>query len=137
MKENLCFQQVSMSAFYSPTLSSIQSASSSGTPSQAPTPTPTPQPTSMAMDAPLPNPAPNPVASSGPVVITSAKKCNYAICTRRLLLSDLACRCGHRFCSAHRYSTEHMCSFDYRKMATANLSSSLVKCVASSLKEVV
>jgi len=87
-----------------------------------------PTPTPMDLDA-VPTPT--------PVVIASTKKCNFAACTKRLLLSDLACRCGHRFCSTHRYSNEHMCAFDYRKMGAASLSTSLVKCVASSLKDVV
>jgi len=67
----------------------------------------------------------------------SNKRCNHASCKTKLLLSDLACKCGLRFCGKHRYAEEHSCSFDYRKSAEANLSTNLVKCVASSLKEVI
>uniref|UniRef100_A0A6C0LQ20 AN1-type domain-containing protein n=1 Tax=viral metagenome TaxID=1070528 RepID=A0A6C0LQ20_9ZZZZ len=64
-------------------------------------------------------------------------RCNHADCKVKLLLSDMACKCGSRFCGKHRYAEEHRCSFDYRQSAAKNLSTSLVKCVATSLKQTI
>ncbi|XP_058105873.1 zinc finger A20 and AN1 domain-containing stress-associated protein 6-like [Magnolia sinica] len=35
-------------------------------------------------------------------------------CKKRVGLTGFKCRCGGTFCSAHRYSEKHECSFDYR-----------------------
>ena len=68
-------------------------------------------------------------------VMANAHRCHHAECKTRLMLSDMYCKCGWRFCMKHRHAEEHMCSFQYKQVATAHLSSSLAKCVASSLKD--
>lgn len=35
-------------------------------------------------------------------------------CKKRVGLTGFNCRCGHLFCSIHRYSDKHECPFDYR-----------------------
>lgn len=35
-------------------------------------------------------------------------------CKKRVGLTGLKCRCGNTFCSLHRYSDKHNCSFDYK-----------------------
>ncbi|EPS60034.1 hypothetical protein M569_14771 [Genlisea aurea] len=35
-------------------------------------------------------------------------------CRKRVGLTGFTCRCGGTFCSVHRYSDKHECSFDYR-----------------------
>ncbi|XP_052185015.1 zinc finger A20 and AN1 domain-containing stress-associated protein 5-like [Diospyros lotus] len=35
-------------------------------------------------------------------------------CRRRVGLTGFRCRCGELFCSEHRYSDRHDCSFDYK-----------------------
>ncbi|EFJ23621.1 hypothetical protein SELMODRAFT_150464 [Selaginella moellendorffii] len=35
-------------------------------------------------------------------------------CRKRLGLTGFKCRCGDVFCSMHRYSDKHNCSFDYK-----------------------
>lgn len=37
-----------------------------------------------------------------------------ATCKKRVGLTGFKCRCGHVFCSLHRYSDKHSCSFDYK-----------------------
>jgi predicted nucleic acid binding AN1-type Zn finger protein len=32
-------------------------------------------------------------------------------------LTGFGCRCGGLYCSVHRYSDKHDCSFDYKKAA--------------------
>jgi hypothetical protein len=35
-------------------------------------------------------------------------------CKKRVGLTGFKCRCGFTFCSLHRYSEKHSCSFDYK-----------------------
>lgn len=35
-------------------------------------------------------------------------------CRKRVRLTGFNCRCGGTYCSVHRYSEKHGCSFDYR-----------------------
>jgi len=35
-------------------------------------------------------------------------------CRRKVGLTGFRCRCGEMFCSEHRYSDRHDCSFDYK-----------------------
>lgn len=35
-------------------------------------------------------------------------------CRKRVGLTGFKCRCGGTFCSVHRYSEKHECSFDYK-----------------------
>ncbi|KAL3689828.1 hypothetical protein R1sor_016137 [Riccia sorocarpa] len=35
-------------------------------------------------------------------------------CKKRVGLTGFPCRCGNTFCSLHRYSDKHSCSFDYK-----------------------
>eukprot|EP00249_Psilotum_nudum_P004644 c18146_g1_i1 orf=548-1141(-) len=38
-------------------------------------------------------------------------------CRKRLGLTGFKCRCGDVFCSRHRYSDQHECTFDYKEAA--------------------
>jgi len=42
-------------------------------------------------------------------------------CNKKVGLLGFKCRCDYVFCSMHRYSDKHPCSFDYKAMARANL----------------
>jgi len=42
-------------------------------------------------------------------------------CNKKVGLLGFKCRCDYVFCSLHRYSDKHACSFDYKAMAKANL----------------
>ena len=35
-------------------------------------------------------------------------------CRRKVGLTGFRCRCGELFCSEHRYSDRHDCSYDYK-----------------------
>ncbi|XP_008231311.1 PREDICTED: zinc finger A20 and AN1 domain-containing stress-associated protein 5 [Prunus mume] len=35
-------------------------------------------------------------------------------CRRKVGLTGFRCRCGELFCSEHRYSDRHVCSYDYK-----------------------
>jgi hypothetical protein len=42
-------------------------------------------------------------------------------CNKKVGLLGFKCRCDYVFCSTHRYSDKHECSFDYKSMAKAAL----------------
>jgi len=50
---------------------------------------------------------------------TKSNKCKS--CNKKLLLTDFKCRCGFFFCSKHRHSEHHQCSFDYKENAKKEL----------------
>lgn len=52
----------------------------------------------------------HPVAPQTPS--TGSTRC--ISCRRRVGLLGFKCRCGGVFCSAHRYSDKHSCTFDYK-----------------------
>ncbi|XP_051120803.1 zinc finger A20 and AN1 domain-containing stress-associated protein 5-like [Andrographis paniculata] len=43
-----------------------------------------------------------------------ATRCSGSGCRKRIGLIGFRCRCGDVFCSEHRYSDRHDCSFDYK-----------------------
>lgn len=46
------------------------------------------------------------------VATKPANRCNF--CNKRVGLMGFKCRCGEVYCSFHRYSDKHNCTFDYR-----------------------
>lgn len=38
-------------------------------------------------------------------------------CHKKVNLMGFSCRCGHVFCTTHRYSEAHNCQYDYREEA--------------------
>ncbi|MCD7457579.1 hypothetical protein HAX54_035437 [Datura stramonium] len=43
-----------------------------------------------------------------------ANRCSGIGCRRKVGLIPFRCRCGEVFCSEHRYSDRHDCSYDYK-----------------------
>lgn len=43
-----------------------------------------------------------------------AVRCSCTGCRKKLGLMGFRCRCGDMFCSEHRYSDRHDCSYDYK-----------------------
>ncbi|CAL9155113.1 unnamed protein product [Musa hybrid cultivar] len=57
-------------------------------------------------------------SSSEPVEAKAKEGPNRcSTCKKRVGLTGFTCRCGNLFCSVHRYSDKHDCSFDYRSAA--------------------
>ncbi|GJP51601.1 hypothetical protein CLOM_g10754 [Closterium sp. NIES-68] len=52
------------------------------------------------------------VAAAPPESHPPANRCH--VCKRRVGLTGFKCRCEGLFCSLHRYSDKHDCSFDYK-----------------------
>lgn len=51
-----------------------------------------------------------------PVPAKKPKKSRCLTCKKKLGLTGFTCRCGDLFCSLHRYSDMHNCTFDYSAM---------------------
>lgn len=49
-----------------------------------------------------------------PVEQARPKRCQNEGCKVKLMLADFACRCKQYYCSQHRASELHNCSFDYK-----------------------
>ncbi|KAL5110023.1 hypothetical protein TcWFU_002906 [Taenia crassiceps] len=43
------------------------------------------------------------------------------VCNKRVGLTGFTCRCGGLYCTVHRYSDSHDCSFDYRESGQADI----------------
>ncbi|XP_078447591.1 zinc finger A20 and AN1 domain-containing stress-associated protein 11-like [Wolffia australiana] len=64
-------------------------------------------------------PSPPAKRSRDEVQTSSEKRCSC--CPRKLRLAGFRCRCGLLFCSLHRYSDRHDCTFDYKAAARADI----------------
>merc|ERR1711966_586873 len=48
-------------------------------------------------------------------------RCHMDGCRKKIGLTGFECRCGMVFCSIHRYSDAHACTFDYKALARDQL----------------
>ena len=49
-----------------------------------------------------------------PPIIKRPKRCQMLNCKKRLLLTDMKCRCDNFFCGLHRLPEQHKCSFNFK-----------------------
>ncbi|KAJ8313395.1 hypothetical protein KUTeg_009023 [Tegillarca granosa] len=49
------------------------------------------------------------------------KKNRCHTCKKKVGLTGFPCRCGGLFCSIHRYSDKHHCTFNYKEMAQEHI----------------
>lgn len=64
----------------------------------------------------------------------SANRC--PTCSKKLTLTDLACRCGPRYCSAHRLPEAHACAHDFRADARKVLAAQLERVAGEKLQKI-
>ena len=50
-------------------------------------------------------------------------------------LSGFHCRCGHQFCSLHRYADTHECTFDYKTSGREELEKHHPKIIAAKIEK--
>ena len=67
--------------------------------------------------------------------LTKTNRCSHSDCKRKLMLTDIMCKCDKRYCINHRHPESHSCSFDYKASGIAHLSTLLVKANGDRLKE--
>jgi len=63
-------------------------------------------------------------------------RCECAGCNKKLILTDLECKCKKYFCKMHRYATDHVCEYDYRAESLKNLEKNMVKVEADKLEKI-
>lgn len=78
-----------------------------------------------------------PTSLSGEATPAPAKKSNRCpTCQKRLLLTDLTCRCGIRFCMEHRLPEIHACTHDFRGDAKKVLDRQLIAVKGEKLEKI-
>jgi predicted nucleic acid binding AN1-type Zn finger protein len=87
-----------------------------------------------------PQMGPMPAATNTPETISlepaskSSNRCGT--CRKKLLLSDIECRCKQRFCAAHRAPEEHACSHDFKADGQKILKQQLERVVAEKVERI-
>lgn len=79
------------------------------------------------------HPTSSPPLSSRAAGISQKPQRRCGACTHKLLLSDLTCKCGTRFCSKHRLPEDHECSFDHRAHDKTVLEAAITACVSDKM----
>ena len=62
-----------------------------------------------------------------------SNKCPFPNCNRKIKLTDFSCRCGLTFCSLHRLSEQHNCSYDYKNLDDKLKKIEELKCISSKI----
>jgi hypothetical protein len=55
-------------------------------------------------------------------------RCSHDGCNKKLMLSDMACRCEKRFCALHRQPEIHKCTFDFKAHGKSILEKTVIGC---------
>lgn len=77
-----------------------------------------------------PSPSPSAITSS-----TTPKKNRCHMCKKKIGLTGFHCRCGHQFCSLHRYADTHECTFDYKTSGREELEKHHPKIIAVKIEK--
>jgi len=67
-----------------------------------------------------------PALNATPAQRNAANKCAADGCKKRLLLTDITCKCGFTFCMSHRGAREHKCNYDFKSESRSNLERNVV-----------
>jgi len=68
--------------------------------------------------------------------IQKPKRCQHDGCKVKLMLADFPCRCKGFYCSQHRASELHKCSFDYKTSGKNALEKQMPTVVADKLERI-
>lgn len=82
-------------------------------------------------------PSTNPDDNEGHKEASGKKKKNRCLsCKKKVGLTGFTCRCGGLFCSIHRYSDKHECTFDYKELGAEEIRKSNPVVVASKVQKI-
>lgn len=93
-----------------------------------------PQPNNTANQATAVGASDQPAEEPQPAVVQKDRTRCYK-CNARLKLTDMDCSCGLRFCSKHRYSDRHDCTFDYQQQQRERLKKGIPKVAPRNIKD--
>jgi predicted nucleic acid binding AN1-type Zn finger protein len=73
--------------------------------------------------------------------VTNSKKnlnnrCNHIECSKKLQISDMKCKCELIFCSLHRLSEQHSCTFDYKNTQNHKKIIDSMRCVSNKISKI-
>jgi hypothetical protein len=68
--------------------------------------------------------------------VVKPKRCQHDGCKVKLMLADFACRCKSFYCSQHRASEIHKCSYDYKTSGKELLTKQMSAVVAEKFERV-
>ena len=80
-----------------------------------------------------------PVAEEAPKKeqeVVKPKRCQHDGCKVKLMLADFACRCKSFYCSQHRASEVHKCSYDYKTSGKDLLTKQMPAVIAEKFERV-
>ena len=80
--------------------------------------------------------APSSEPKDQPERLERPKRCQHTECKKKLMLSDLLCKCERYYCQGHRYAESHSCTFDYKAAGNKLLEKQLVKKVAQKISQI-
>mmetsp|Transcript_13804 Transcript_13804/g.16637 ORF Transcript_13804/g.16637 Transcript_13804/m.16637 type:complete len:179 (-) Transcript_13804:464-1000(-) len=88
---------------------------------------------------PVPTPAevegsPTTSTTSSPPVQKNTNRC--FTCNKRVGLTGFKCRCTYVFCSEHRYSDKHECSYDYKAASREAIAKANPTVIASKVTKI-
>uniref|UniRef100_A0A0X3PKA7 AN1-type zinc finger protein 6 n=1 Tax=Schistocephalus solidus TaxID=70667 RepID=A0A0X3PKA7_SCHSO len=85
-----------------------------------------------------PSDDPDKSRSVSPAASESApkKRLRCLMCNKRVGLTGFSCRCGGLFCTLHRYSDAHDCSFNYRESGQADIRKANPQVVCSKITKI-
>lgn len=61
------------------------------------------------------------------------KRCCMEGCKKKLLLTDCSCKCGKIYCSMHRLSEMHNCTYDYKSIGKEQLAKAMPNITAKKI----
>ena len=64
------------------------------------------------------------------------KRCNFDSCNKKIKMFGFDCKCGFRFCTAHRYDFAHNCTVDNKTNKINELKDKLVKITPKKLNRI-
>jgi hypothetical protein len=70
------------------------------------------------------------------VEVVKPKRCQHEGCKVKLMLADFACRCSGFYCSSHRFSEAHKCSFDYKTQGLDTLTKQMQTVAGTKLNKI-
>nr|VZI43549.1 unnamed protein product [Spirometra erinaceieuropaei] len=95
---------------------------------------------SSEANAAVASPSDDPAKSCSVSPVTSEavpkKRLRCLMCNKRVGLTGFSCRCGGLFCTLHRYSDAHDCSFNYRESGQADIRKANPQVVCSKITKI-
>jgi len=106
-----------------------------------PTPTPAVEKEPVVKESPSYCPVSSPSDSPFPMVSDDQPppqkhKNRCFSCNKKIGLTGFTCRCGYIFCSEHRYSDKHECTFDYKLAGREVIAKANPKVMASKINKI-